>query len=82
MKITSEYVHYNKASGNLIVSSEFLGGSFPEEIEITSRNTGRTVRYIVNIETAMKNEFWDGEVMVYFAPEDRDVPRLTVVHEY
>jgi hypothetical protein len=82
MQITSEYIQHDKIRNVLYLASEFFGGTLPKEVEILSRNTGRVVKYIQDTELAIQNEFWDGEFMEYYAPNDPDVPRLNVAHEW
>lgn len=82
MLITSEYIQYYKHLHQLYIASEFFAGCIPNEVEVQSRNTGRIVKYVPDNEKAMKNEFWDGCQMEYYAPEDNSLPRLVVAHEY
>ena len=43
-------------------------GPFSDVLEVTSNITGDTLEFKYDEELAMKNEFWDGEMLVYRGP--------------
>jgi hypothetical protein len=58
--------HFDKASNHLIADlSDLRVARFPSEILMTSTHSGNTVRFVQDVEDAIKNEFWDGEFMTY-----------------
>lgn len=78
-----EYCGFNKATGTLVVASEFFGGSFPAEVSVKSHHTGNVVLFVQDKEAAIKAEFWDGEQCEYIPVNPtNNCNRLVVVHEF
>lgn len=78
-----KYASFRKEQGVLVLSSEFLGGCFPEEIIMESHHTGNTVLFVQDKEAAIKAEFWDGEQCEYIPVNPtNNCNRLVVVHEF
>ena len=78
-KRTSGYFSYDKARRIMTSSLNRLGlQSFPPVLDIVSTHTGRIARFVQDTDAAVRNEFWDGEQMVYVTKET-DMNRLEVV---
>ena len=57
---------------------DYLGG-FPSKFDMVSGHTGRTVKFVMDEEAAIRAEFWDGEMCVYKS-NDTDV-RVVLTRE-
>lgn len=53
--------------GNIIELVDGYLGGFPSTMEIKSDHTGKVVRFVVDEEAAIRNEFWDGEMCEYIS---------------
>jgi len=67
MQVKSNEFEFRKASKVLVMSG--FEASFPAQIDVESSASGRIVRFVVDQEAAMDNEFWDGEEMHYVPSE-------------
>lgn len=80
--IRTDQLTYDKDRKVLVGKSYLFGRTFPKEIMVLSVVTGRTVRFIYDLNAAYDNEFWDGEQMEY-KPEIplKNVTKLVIYHE-
>jgi hypothetical protein len=79
IKRTSGYFEYDKKKKVMSSSLNKLGLTrFPSVLEIISIATGRIVRFEQDEKQAERNEYWDGEMMVYVT-RDTDINRIEVV---
>lgn len=75
--------HFCKDTNYLIADlSDLTLIGFPDELVMRSDHSGNTVRFTQDQEEAIKNEFWDGEFMVYRTndPAGRGV-RVTLAND-
>lgn len=70
---------YYKDTGVLTLASNFISGGFPEFIKVVSHRTGGSIVFEQDIEAAIANEFWDGEMCEYKPHSDNNrVSKLVV----
>ena len=55
------------STARIITIGDYVG-TFSDVLEVTSNITGATLEFKYDEDLAMKNEFWDGEMMVYRGP--------------
>lgn len=67
MQINTNQMLWNPRRKNF----EHRVDNFPLFLDVTSAKTGVVRKFVQDTARAMKNEFWDGELMVYI-PEDAD----------
>lgn len=70
---------YNKKTKHLTMYNE---ATVPPEFFIRSNHTGRTVRFVVDQQDMIRNEFYDGEIatfMPYEHEERINVTRVVIV---
>lgn len=65
MQINTDQMAWNSRSKNF----EHRVDNFPLFLDVTSARTGVVRKFVQDTARAMKNEYWDGELMVYI-PED------------
>lgn len=76
---------YNKATKTLLLASEYWGGGFPNEVDIKSHHTGKTVHFVRVDEHSpfWDQDGWDGEQMVYVPTEPvPNVVKMAVYHQW
>lgn len=73
--IRTDQLTYDKDRKVLVGKSYLFNRTFPKEIMVLSSETGRTVRFINDLNAAYENDFWDGEQMEY----KPDIPLKNVV---
>lgn len=77
---------YDKDQKKLSAASELTAGTFPPKLKVISHHTGAAIIFVQDDAAAMRNEFWDGEMMEYI-PHLLDqssckVDRLVLHHEW
>ncbi len=71
--VSTDGCRWDKRDGTMQTSFGDIGcDRFPDVVEVTSTHTGRTVKFKYDVEAALENEFWDGE-MAKYRPLDADV---------
>jgi hypothetical protein len=82
IQITTEDCEFNKQTGDLVVESQFLGGRFPNSLEIKSSHTGRVMlfKHITPDHPRYDEDGWDGEMALYAPTELCKVKLLTAFH--
>lgn len=73
-----EWFSYNKQSKHLTM----YGATVPPEFFIKSNHTGRTVRFMVDQDDMIRNEFYDGEIATFIpvrAEEPINVTRVVII---
>lgn len=68
MQINTDQMLWNPRSKNF----EHRVDNFPLFLDVTSAKTGSVRKFVQDTVRAMKNEYWDGELMVYI-PEDKNL---------
>lgn len=72
---------FSKILKTLSISSDAFG--MPRAIDIKSHHTGKTVRFVVDVEDMIAHEHYDGEVCTYYPiTPQRGVNRLIIRHEW
>lgn len=78
---------FDKNTKRMVGEASELGmrpGNFPQSLDVVSDHTGRTVRFVYDLAEALRNEFWDGE-MVEYVPSAVDgkvnVERLVIFND-
>lgn len=59
---------FDKNTKRMVAEASDLGlraGDFPQSLDVVSDHTGRTVRFVYDLAEALRNEFWDGEMVEY-----------------
>jgi hypothetical protein len=83
MVIELSKCEYIKHAKKMLLSSEVFGGGFPDSFMVHSNHTGRLVKFEVDLEAAINNEFWDGEMCEYIPTEVLpNCKRIVVHHTY
>lgn len=67
---------YNKQTKHLTMYNE---ATVPPEFFIRSNHTGRTVRFVVDQEDMIRNEFYDGEIATFVPYRFEDSINVTRV---
>lgn len=67
---------YNKATKHLTMYNE---ATIPPEFFIKSNYTGRTVRFVIDQEDMIRNEFYDGEIATFVPCRGEDTINVTRV---
>ena len=67
MTLNLSSCEWNKKSGVLSYSGV---DKFPVSLLVKSDKTGRVIRFIKDIDRAISNEFWDGELCEYIPVYD------------
>ena len=84
-KVSLQLCDFHKPSRKLTLASEYFAGGFPQEIEIHSHHTGRSVAFrpVQQGDPLWDEDGWDGEQCIYrpiqFVP---NVDYLIVHHEW
>jgi hypothetical protein len=76
MEINFNDCVFNKKTKTLLLGN--FEARFPNEFKVRSNRTGKVVRFVQDIEAAMRNEFWDGMMMEYKPTEACGVECLAV----
>lgn len=65
--LSTAQFQFNKKNRTLLGYSRDLKleTRFPEKLHVRSTHTGKVATFEVDVEEAIKNEFWDGEQCVY-----------------
>lgn len=81
--ITLRHLVYNKETKMLFGEVSTLGwAGFPQKFTVMSPTTGAIVLFVKDMQAAIDNEFWDGELAEYVPAEAMDrVQRLVIVND-
>jgi hypothetical protein len=72
---------FNRERKLLKLNSVFTHGGFPQHFDVHSKTTNKTVRFNIDVQAGIDNEFWDGVQAEYTPAEEVDtVNKLVIYH--
>lgn len=73
LKFSTSEMKFDPASRCLSMYHE---GRWPDSVKVVSSKTGREVEFVLDVELAIANEFWDGLQTAYKPSEECGVKNL------
>lgn len=80
--ISTLFLEYQKQRKTLIGKASYWGRGFPTTVVVTSHHTNRVVKYFVDEEVMLNNEFFDGEECHYLANDPTVSAQKLVITGY
>lgn len=78
MFTTKDFSFHSDTKALVAECSDLQLNGFPHLIAVKSWHTGRVINFAPDAEECDRNEFWDGEMMVYRPVVEHNMPKMNV----